>query len=179
MLRLTIFVVMVGVAAVALAWVADKPGSLTLEWLGYQIETSVFVAGLMLGGIILAAVALWSALRYLLTRPAVLSQLMKKKREKRGLDALSRGLIAVGAGDKDEARKYAGQAHKLLPAEPLTGLLRSQSAQLHGDRAAARRIFETMAEAPETEMLGLRGLFLEARREEESEAARQFAERAM
>ncbi len=179
MLRLTIFVVMVGVAAVALAWVADKPGTLTLEWLGYQIETSVFVAGLMLGGIILAAVALWSALRYLLTRPAVLSQLMKKKREKRGLDALSRGLIAVGAGDKAEARKFAGQAHKLLPAEPLTGLLRSQSAQLHGDRAAARRIFETMAEAPETEMLGLRGLFLEARREEESEAARQFAERAM
>jgi HemY protein len=179
MLRLTFFVIVVGAAAVALAWFADQPGTLSIEWLGYQIETSVFVAGLMLGGIVLASVALWSALRYLLSRPAILSAVMKKKREKRGLDALSRGLIAVGAGDKDEARKYAGQAHKLLPGEPLTGLLRSQSAQLHGDRATARQIFETMAEAPETEMLGLRGLFLEARRENESEAARQFAERAM
>lgn len=179
MLRLIVFVIAVGAAAVALAWFADQPGTLSVEWLGYQIETSVFVAGLMFGGILLAAVGLWSALRYLLSRPAILSELMKKKREKRGLDALSRGLIAVGAGDRDEARKFAGQAHKLLPAEPLTGLLRSQSAQLHGDRAAARKIFETMAEAPETEMLGLRGLFLEARRENENEAARQFAERAM
>ncbi len=179
MVRLIFFVLVVGAAAVGLAWVADKPGTLSIEWLGYQLETSVFVAGLMLGGVLLAAVALWSALRYLVSRPAVLSELMKKKREKHGLDALSRGLIAVGAGDKEDARKFAGQAHKLLPGEPLTGLLRSQSAQLHGDRAAARKIFETMAEAPETEMLGLRGLFLEARRENESEAARQFAERAM
>jgi HemY protein len=179
MLRLLLFVLVIGAAAVGLAWVADKPGTLSVEWLGYQIETSVFVAGLMLGGLFLATLLLWSGLRYLLSRPAALSELMKKKREKRGLDALSRGLIAVGAGDKDDARKFAGQAHKLLPGEPLTGLLRSQSAQLHGDRAAARKIFETMAEAPETEMLGLRGLFLEAGRENESEAARQFAERAM
>ncbi len=179
MLRLILFVLVVGAAAVGLAWVADKPGTLSVEWLGYELETSVFIAGLMLGAMMLVILALWSALRYLLSRPAVLSELMKKKREQRGLDALSRGLIAVGAGDKEEARKFAGQARKLLPAEPLTGLLRSQSAQLHGDRAAARKIFETMAEAPETEMLGLRGLFLEARRENESEAARQFAERAM
>jgi HemY protein len=179
MLKLILFVIFVGASAIGLAWVADKPGTLTVEWLGYQLETSVFIAGLMLGGILIAILSIWSALRFVLSRPAVLSELMKKKRERRGLYALTRGLVAVGSGDKDEARKFASQAHKLLPAEPLTGLLRSQSAQLHGDRAAARQIFESMAEAPETEMLGLRGLFLEAKRENETEAARQFAERAM
>ena len=85
----------------------------------------------------------------------------------------------MGSGDKAEARKFATQAHKLLPNEPLTALLGAQSAQLQGNRTAARQIFEQMADAPETEMLGLRGLFLEARRENENEAARQFAERAM
>ncbi len=179
MWRLALFVLVTGIAAAGLAWLADKPGTLTVEWLGYQLETSVFVAGLALVGALLAALIIWSLLRYLLSRPAAVAGLMKRKREKRGLDALSRGLIAVSAGDKDQARRFSAQAHKLLPREPLTGLLRSQSAQLHGDRAAAREIFQAMAEAPGTRMLGLRGLFLEARRENETEAARQFAERAM
>ena len=75
--------------------------------------------------------------------------------------------------------RYASQARKALPNEPLTHLLRAQAAQLTGDRATARRIFEAMLASPDTEQLGLRGLFLEAQREGEREAARQFAERAV
>lgn len=179
MLKLALFVLAVALAAIGLAWLADKPGELTVEWLGYQIETSVFAASLLLAALMGALLFIWSGVRYLLTRPAALSNLMRRKREKRGLEALSRGLVAVGSGDKVQAQKFAAQAQKLLPGEPLTGLLRAQAAQLHGDRAAAREVFQKMAEAPETEMLGLRGLFLEARRENETEAARQFAERAM
>src|SRR5690606_35626111 len=41
------------------------------------------------------------------------------------------------------------------------------------------RIFEAMLASPDTEQLGLRGLFLEAGREGETEAQRQFAERAL
>src|SRR4029077_12965522 len=48
-----------------------------------------------------------------------------------------------------------------------------------GDRTTARRIFEAMLASPDTEQLGLRGLFLEAQRVEETEAARHFAERAV
>ena len=179
MWRVLLFIVTVVVAAAALAWVADKPGLITLEWLGYEIETSILVAGLALSVLTLILMLLWSLARYLLSRPEVWSEHNKRAREKRGLEALSQGLVAVGAGDKDAARKFSAQAKKLMPSEPLTGLLLSQSAQLHGDRAAARTIFQDMADAPETEMLGLRGLFLEASRENEGEAARQFAERAM
>ena len=88
-------------------------------------------------------------------------------------------MIAIGAGDRALATRYAIQARKALPNEPLTHLLRAQAAQLSGDRATARRIFEAMLAAPDTEQLGLRGLFLEAEREGETEAARQFAERAL
>lgn len=179
MLRLALFFVAVALAAVALAWFADEPGALTVEWLGYQVETSVFVSALALGALVLVLLLIWSVLRYLLTRPAAVREMVRRKREKRGLDALSHGLVAVGAGDRDQARRFAQQAHKLMPREPLTGLLRAQTAQLHGDRAAAREVFQNMAEAPETEMLGLRGLFLEAKREHQTEAARLFAERAM
>jgi len=57
--------------------------------------------------------------------------------------------------------------------------LRAQAAQLSGDRATARRIYESMLASTDTELLGMRGLFLEAEREGETEAAKQFAERAM
>ena len=87
-------------------------------------------------------------------------------------------MIAIGAGDRASATRHAMQARKALPNEPLTHLLRAQAAQLSGDRTTARRIFEAMLSSPETEQLGLRGLFLEAEREGEPEAARQFAERA-
>jgi HemY protein len=75
--------------------------------------------------------------------------------------------------------RAAIQARKSLPNEPLTHLLRAQAAQLTGDRTTARRIFEAMLASPDTEQLGLRGLFLEAQRERETEAARHFAERAV
>lgn len=179
MLRLALFVAAVGLAAAGLAWVADKPGSLALEWLGYHVETSVFAAALMVGALVVLILALWSVVRYLLTRPAAIREMVRRKREQKGLDALSRGLVAVGAGDRDQARRLATQAHRLMPGEPLTALLRAQAAQLDGDRAAAREVFQKMAETPETEMVGLRGLFLEAKREHQTEAARLFAERAM
>jgi HemY protein len=102
-----------------------------------------------------------------------------RRRQRRGLDALSSGMIAVGAGDRGNAVRYALQARKSLPNEPLTHLLRAQAAQLTGDKATARRIFEAMLATPDTEQLGLRGLFLEAQRVSETEAARQFAERAV
>ena len=50
----------------------------------------------------------------------------------------------VGVGDRSQAQRYAGIAGRNLPREPLTALLRAQTAQLRGDRAAARRAFEAM-----------------------------------
>jgi len=92
---------------------------------------------------------------------------------------LSRGLVAIGVGDRLLAQKYAGIARRTLPNEPLTALLKAQAAQLKGDANASRRAFEAMLDRPETELLGLRGLFLEAGRRGDGEAARAFVEQAV
>ncbi len=52
MIRILLFTLCVVAAATGLAWFADRPGTITIEWLGYQIETSAFVGAL--------AVASWS-----------------------------------------------------------------------------------------------------------------------
>ncbi len=178
MVRLVLFLLGVLLLASGLAWLADRPGNLLITWEGYEIETSVFRAIVILAVLIGAAIFIWSLLRQIWSSPAIISQSLSRRRQQRGLDALSSGMIAIGAGDRSTATRYAIQARRSLPNEPMTHLLRAQAAQLSGDRATARRIFEAMLASPDTEQLGLRGLFLEAKREGEPEAARQFADRA-
>ena len=179
MLRLIAFLIAIAFIAAGLAWLADRPGELAIQWQGYQIETSVFRAIVILVALGAVALLIWSILRNIWYSPAAVGNVLSKRRQKLGLDALSSGMIALGAGDKSAAMRAAIQARKSLPNEPLTHLLRAQAAQLTGDRTTARRIFEAMLASPDTEQLGLRGLFLEAQRERETEAARHFAERAV
>ncbi len=179
MVRLVIFLVAIAFVATGLSWLADRPGSLLITWNGYEIETSVFRAVVMLAFVMGMSILLWSAVMALWRSPASIGMFFNRRRQLRGLEALSGGMIAIGAGDRDTATRYAVQARKALPNEPLTQLLRAQAAQLSGDRTTARRMFEAMLAQPETEQLGLRGLFLEAEREGEREAARQFAERSV
>jgi HemY protein len=179
MTRVLLFTFCVIAAAVGLAWFADRPGNMTVQWLGYQVETSAFVGALAIAAIVVLLILLWSALRYLLTRPAAVAAYVRARRRQQGYDALSRGLLAIGVGDRAQAQRYAGIAGRNLPREPLTALLRAQTAQLRGDREAARRAFETMLDRPETQLLGLRGLFLEAKRSNDNEAARALAEQAV
>ena len=179
MLRLIAFLIAIALIAAGLAWLADRPGDLAITWQGYQIETTVFRAIVLLVAIVAFALLVWSILRNVWYSPAAVGNVLSKRRQKLGIDALSSGMIALSAGDKAAAMRAAIQARKSLPNEPLTHLLRAQAAQLTGDRTTARRIFEAMLASPDTEQLGLRGLFLEAQRESETEAARHFAERAV
>jgi len=179
MIRVLTFVIVVIAAALGLAWFADRPGAITVEWLGYEIKTSAFVGALVLAAIVTTLILAWSLLRYVLTRPAAVAAHMQERRRRQGFDALTRGLLASGVGDRALAHRHANVARRNLPNEPLTALLKAQAAQLKGDRASARRAFEAMLDRPETELLGLRGLFLEAKRGNDHDAARALAEQAV
>ena len=179
MVKVLLFILGVIAAALGLAWLADRPGTVTIEWLGYQIETSAFVGTLAVIAVAALLVLIWALLRYVLTRPAAIAAKMRARRKEQGLQALSQGLLAIGVGDRTLAQRYAGIAGRNLPDEPLTALLTAQAAQLKGDKEAARRAFETMLRAPETQLLGVRGLFLEAKRANDIDAARVLVEEAV
>src|SRR5205085_6289733 len=87
-------------------------------------------------------------------------------------------MVAVGAGDTGAARRLASEAERLLGREPLTLLLKAQAAQIAGDRVGAEAAFRRMMEDPDTRVLGLRGLFVEARRRGDAEGARHYAAEA-
>ena len=179
MTRVALYLAGILFVTVGLNWLASEPGTIRIEWLGQILRVSVFTGIVALAALLCALLLAWWVLRHVWRSPAALAHFFNHRRRQRGLDALTAGIIAVGAGDRALAARYAAQARKALPHEPLTHLLRAQAAQIGGDRATARRIFEALLAAPDTEQLGLRGLYLEAEREGEREAARQFAERAL
>jgi len=179
MTRILFFVLVVVAVALGVAWLADRPGTVTVEWLGYEIETSAFVAAVALVALVCLVILVFALLRYVWTRPAAMATYVRERRKQQGYEALSHGLLAIGVGDRAQAQRYAGIAGRALPREPLTALLKAQAAQLKGDPAAARRAFEGMLERPETQLLGVRGLFLEAKRGNDADAARALAEQAV
>ena len=110
MIRLVAFLLVVLALAVGLHWLADRPGTITIEWLGYIAETSMFRALIILAIVLTLAFAAWSLLRQAWRGPATVGRYLYRRRQKRGLDALTSGIIAVGAGDRALAVRYAAQA---------------------------------------------------------------------
>ena len=178
MIRVLVFLIAAGLLALSVVWLADRPGQVAITWLGYRADTSVMVAVTAIIAVAIAAVLLWSLVRFMLRSPKLFSLALRERKRRRGYEAISRGLIAIGAGDARAAQRFAANAEKSLPSEPLALLLRAQTAQLHGDRAGAEDAFRAMAERDDTRLLGLRGLYVEAQRRNDSVAARLFAETA-
>src|SRR4051812_45890273 len=158
MIRILIFLGLIAAAAFAGAWLAERPGDVVIDWLGWRIETSIMVAAGAAALLGVLAVLLWSMLRFLFRSPRLVSHALQARRRRRGQHSLSRGLIALASGDARSAQRFAREADRLAGAEPLTLLLRAQTAQLAGDRAAAEAAFRAMSERRETHVLGLRGL---------------------
>ena len=173
-----LFLVALAALAYGLEWVIDQPGSLTLDWGGYHVDTSIPVAVGCLLVAVAALVLLWAVASTAFGMPGRFRELSTGRRREKGFKALSRGIVAVGAGDSSGARKAAQEAEKYLPGEPLAQYLKAQAAQLDGDRGKAEAAFHQMTLSPETKLLGLRGLHIEARRREDAEAAHHFAKAA-
>ncbi len=179
MIRLIAYLVIVVFAAAGLSWIADRPGSLTIEWLGYDIRTSVFIATIVLffSFTVFALLGWLGILTF--SAPKRLTRRVMQRRNRIGQEAVRRGIFAAGAGDKSAALRAGVIAKKNAPEEPLTLLLEAQSAQLNEDPIASRQAFERMLDKPEMAELGLRGLYIEAKKAGQIEAAKQFAERAL
>jgi HemY protein len=178
MWRALAFLALLAVAAYGATWIADHPGTVTIVWNGYEVATSL-AFGLI--GVLIAAVLLgfvWAIVRGFITLPETLVRGSRERRRAKGFSALSRGMVAVGSGDPLAARRHANDAERLLGAEPLALLLKAQAAQISGDREAAEHAFQRMVNDPETRVLGLRGLFVEARRREDDVSARAYAAEA-
>ena len=144
MIQVVLFLITVALVAAGFVWVADRPGDVLITWMGYRIETSLMVAVLAVAALVVLVMIVWSAARGMLRSPDQVSLFFRHRRAMKGNLAITRGLVAIGAGDLRVARKSADEAARLSPGDPLMLLLTAQSAQMAGDRGGAERAFHEM-----------------------------------
>ena len=180
MIRLLAFLIVVFALGLGFAWLADRPGDMVVTFNGYQYQVSLMVAAVAIVAVVAAVMVAWWLLKSLWNSPYTISRYFRVRRRDRGYQALSTGMIAAGAGDGALARKKTKEAAKLIRSdqEPLIHLLEAQASLLEGDHEGARQKFESMLDDPEMRLLGLRGLYLEAERLGDRNAARHYAGRA-
>jgi HemY protein len=178
LLRTLLWFVLAAAAMFAAVWLAERPGTVTAEWHGWRLDTSVGVVLIAVVLLILLSIAVWLLYRWIVGAPGALLDGWGESRRRRGYRALTQGLAAVAAGDGAEAQKNARKAEALLSEPPLTLLLSAQAAQLTDDRDGARKAFNAMLEDEQMAFLGLRGLIAQALRDGDQGQALAYAERA-
>ena len=178
LVRTLVWFVIAAAVMFAAVWLADRPGTVTAEWHGWRLDTSVGVILIAVVLLILLSIALWLLYRWIVGAPGALLDGWGESRRRRGYRALTQGLAAVAAGDGVEAQKNARKAEALLSEPPLTLLLSAQAAQLTGDRDGAKKAFNAMLEDEQMAFLGLRGLIAQSLRGGDQVQALAYAERA-
>lgn len=179
MIKIVLFLAVLLALALGLASVADTPGHVLLQIGETEYRVSLVTGIAALAGITFSLMVLWTLLRVILRLPSLIGLANRMRRQARGQAAVARGLVAVGTGDRRLAIRHAEEARRLVGREPLALLLSAQAAQLSGDAKGAETAFRAMIERPDTASLGLRGLYIEAMRQGQADAARAIAGEAL
>lgn len=178
MIRAAFLLAAFGLVALTAVWFADHPGQVAIDWREWRIETSVGVAAGAVALVAILVALLYRLWRWIRTAPRRLRAAREERRRMQGYRALTRGMVAVAAGDAEESLHLARRAEALLEEPPLTLLLSAQAAQLNGDERAAEKYFRLMLANPELEFLGLRGMLSSEMRQGDAAAALEHARRA-
>lgn len=180
MFRVLWFTVKIALIAAAALWVVRRPGTVRIDWLGYDISADTGFAFFCL----LAAGFVLLILHRLVLAAAGLPGLFRRRRERdrqvRGYRALTRGLAAVAAGDSKQAAAQAEQMRRYWPADRSLGtFLEAQAARLSGDGPRAEQSYLALLENRDAVFLGLRGLIEAALEEGRKDKALGFARQAL
>ena len=178
MLKAIRFLVFIIILSFLASLLADSPGEVSMEWLGYKVDTSVAIlifVTVLFGMILTFLYNMWINLK---KAPNRLFKIRRDWRRERGYKALTQGMVAVAAGDAQEARRLAKKAEDLLAEPPLTMLLSAQAAQLSGDDEAAGKFFKRMSERKDTKYLGIHGMLNQAIETGDKGVALELAEKA-
>jgi HemY protein len=179
MTRLFIFLFAVTLASMAAMWFIENDGSIIVEWLGYRIQTSVAFSILAAIIILIICTTLLQLILWLKNFPKNCRKAISERKRDQGLTALTEGFAAIAAGDIKQAKRLTKQAANYLGHIPLTKLLSAQTAQLEGNTDLAKVHYTAMLENKETEIIAIKGLLLQAKKDGDFNKAMFLAEKAV
>lgn len=177
MRRATLLLLLVLALGAGIAWLADRPGGVVIDWQGWRIQASIAALVTALVLLVLAGILLQWIWGWLARELPFVGANRHLYRQRRGLNALNQAVIALAAGDAVAAQRLSARARRLLPPQPVTHVLAAQAARLAGDDEAAEAEYKALLDDPAAAFLGVRGLLASAmkagRRREALRLARQ------
>ncbi len=179
MIRILIYLGALALLVAGAVWLANDPGSVTLVWRGWRIDTSVGVLFIAVVALVLLLGMLFRGVAWLRGSVKAFSARQREKKLQRGLITLGDGFAAVHAGQGPAARRLAREAGKLLGDSMPVQVLRKQAIALDGDMAELKVAAEALMERPETEMAALKALANRAFADGDINNAITYARRAM
>jgi len=178
MTHLLLLLVLLACLGISAAWVAENPGSVTLYWFDYRIDTSLAFLLLVVLLCAMAATICYNLLHRLFVLPSRMAQSRSLRTTNKALTELTHSVAALAASDLQSAQVHTKKAEKLLGITPLTLLLSAQIARSQGDTEKTQALLEKLLEHEETEYLAARYLSDAAGKQAALPRALSLAERA-
>ncbi len=185
LVRAGLFVAVLAAVAYGVGVLLDTPGGIEITWDGraYFFDPLAFVA-LFVAAVILLWVAwkllglLIAVIRFLTGDETAVQRFFGRSRMRRGLEALTNGMVALAEGDPKRALAKAEKAGRLLDRPDLPNLLAAQAAHEAGQEARAETYYKALARRPKTQAIGVKGLMAQAQARGDEDRALKLAERA-
>lgn len=173
------FFIKVAVIVGVTVWIATRSGSVDINVMEYSMSIHAGVFFVALAFLFIVTLLLYRFVRAIVSVPKTLARYQEKDRRKRGYRALTRGLVAVAAGDVKKATQFSRQTRSLLPNENgLPVLLEAQAARLRGEDGLAQNRFQELMKDKDAAFLGIRGLMKSALDEGNMALALDYAQQA-
>jgi len=174
------FFFQIAIVVCAAIWISTQRGSVDLVWNNYTISLQLGLFLLFLTLFTLLAVAFFRVVGVIVGAPGTFSRRRHEKNRQKGFQLLTRGFVAIAAGDAKKATGYARDVRRLLPGETgLPLLLEAQAARLRGEEGAARKSFEELLSDKDAAFFGIRGLLKSSLDEGDSIKALGYAKAAL
>lgn len=178
MFRLLLFIAALIIAAIGLSRIADMPGTVSIQWMGWQIDTSVMFLCFATGVLIIGIFLLYRIVDTFISFPSRYRRSRKLEHYEQGLSVLTEAFSALAVSDHATAKKLTRRADKLLGSPPITHLLAAQLARLEDDSESATAHLKPLLQHKETRFLAARGLLEQARHNGDMLQAIAYAEQA-
>ena len=179
MFRALWFFLQVSLVVCAAVWLLSQKGAVDVVWNDYTFTLNLGIFLLALAVAVLILMGLYKAIITLLSMPKNYGRYRQDRDRAKGLRALTRGFVAVAAGDAKRATGYAKDVRRLLPNENgLPLLLEAQAARLRGEEGAARRSFEELLLDQDAAFFGIKGLLKSSLEEGDTIKALSYAKTA-
>ncbi|MGB1540138.1 MAG: heme biosynthesis HemY N-terminal domain-containing protein, partial [Rickettsiales bacterium] len=121
MIRLVLFIALLMALSLLVAPLADNPGDLTLQWMGWQVETSVFALLFAVLLLVVAAITVFRVFEWLIHWPGQFKEHRTVHRHEKGLSVITEALAALAVSDIQSAKRLTKRADRLLDHAPISG----------------------------------------------------------